>query len=51
MDGLPTRDAITAVNGPFNGQINVHNISQHGPHIMCEFGWLILRFDEVDCWR
>jgi hypothetical protein len=35
MDGFPARDTITAANCPFNGQINVHNISQHGPHAMC----------------
>ena len=49
--GLSTRDEMTAVYGPFNGQINVHSYHQHGALIMCEFGRLILRFDEVDCGR
>ena len=49
--GFFTRDEMTAVNGPFNAQINVHNAYEYGPLIMCEFGGLILRFDEVDCWR
>ena len=42
---------MTAVNGPWNEQINVHNDYEYGPLIMCEFGGLIRRFDEVDGWR